>query len=281
MKLKNIVRVIIFILALSTMTYSGSQLFSIYSEYKVGDEVYEDFADQFLYIEEKDKKSDKNSIYKPDNSSHDAKDRMNDDDININIDFDSLEATNKDVVGWIYSENSPINYPIVQSGDNDYYLRKMIDGSYNNAGSIFMDFRNNRDFTDLNTIIYGHNMKNGSMFGTLDKYKSQEYYEEHPVIYLITPEQTYKIELFAGIVTHDSSNVYHIPQKHEDLKTLYNELINKSTFTSSVSLDERDRIITLSTCSYETDEARYVVIGKISDTRGQDTDGTVLTKNIK
>lgn len=261
------------------MTYSGSQLFSIFSEYKAGEEVYDDLANQFVYIEE----GQDNTLgpSNSDDSSPNTKDSKNDDNVNIDIDFDSLQATNKDTIAWIYSEDTPINYPVVQSGDNSTYLHTMIDGSYNAAGSIFMDYRNNKDLADLNTIIYGHNMKNDSMFGTLDKYKTQEYYNKHPVIYLITPNNTYKVELLAGIITNDSDSIYHIPQDQEELKALYSEFISKSTFNANSSLGERDRLITFSTCSYETDEARYVVVGKISDKKGQDTDGTVLLKRNK
>ena len=90
----------------------------------------------------------------------------------------------KEIIGWIYSDGTPINYPIVQTTNNEYYLRRLIDGTYNQAGSIFMDYKNSSDFSDYNTIIYGHNMKNDSMFGTLTSYESQDYYNEHKEMYL-------------------------------------------------------------------------------------------------
>lgn len=89
----------------------------------------------------------------------------------MEINFDILKSKNKDIVAWIYSEGTQINYPIVQSKDNDYYLRRLLDGTYNQGGTIFMDYRNNKNFEDYNTIIYGHNMKNNTMFGTLINYK--------------------------------------------------------------------------------------------------------------
>ena len=248
------------------MSFSGYKLYGIYLEYKTGNELYDNFADQFVKIEANEEENELREKLDPKSpNSNDNKDNIVEDDINIEIDFETLLAANKDIIGWIYSTDTPINYPIVQSQDNDYYLRRMIDGAYNTAGSIFMDYRNNKDLTDLNTIIYGHNMKNNSMFGTLDQYKSQDYYDEHPIMYLITPDQTYKLELIAGLVVNDTSEVYKIPQKEDELESLYKEMVKKSTFKTNLSLEEGDRLITLSTCSYENDSARYLIVGKISD----------------
>ena len=126
----------------------------------------------------------------------------------IMVDFDSFIEQNGDVVGWLFCENTPINYPVLQSTDNNYYLRKMINKKYNIAGSIFMDYRSQSDMSSLNTIIYGHNMKNDTMFGTFTEYKKQSYYDEHPVLWFLTPEHSYKIELIAGYVTSSTSYVY-------------------------------------------------------------------------
>ena len=113
----------------------------------------------------------------------------------IKVDFDLLRAQNEDVIAWIYCPDTPINYPIVQSSNNEHYLRRLLDGSYNISGTLFMDFRNSADFSDWNSIIYGHNIKNDSMFGTLPLYEEQSYFDEHPVMYLLTPEKDYKINI--------------------------------------------------------------------------------------
>lgn len=252
--MKKTISVVIFIVALGTMLFSGYQLYDIYLEYKAGDDLYDDFADQYTNIETV-KQGHEDDNLTP--------------EIKLNIDFESLIATNKDVVGWIYSEDTPINYPIVQAEDNSYYLHRMIDGTYNKAGSIFMDYRNNNDFTDLNTIIYGHNMNNKSMFGTFDEYESQEYYKEHPTIQIITPVQTYKVDLIAGIVIFDTSDFYEIPQTREELESLYEEIISKSSFKTDLSLEEGDRLISFSTCTNIDDSERYVLIGKVNDSQRQ------------
>lgn len=177
----------------------------------------------------------------------------------ISIDFEQLTAKYPDVVGWLYCEGTPINYPVMQSDDNDYYLRRLPDGTYNTAGSLFADYRCGEIGETNNYIIYGHNMKNGTMFSSLTKYKSQSYYEEHPVLYLFTPEWEYKIELIAGFVSKPTGEVY----KTEQSAAKIPEYCTLSTFVSYVQPGEEDAYITLSTCSYEYENARYVVIGRL------------------
>lgn len=181
----------------------------------------------------------------------------------IEVDFEVLWETNEDVVGWIYCEDTPINFPIVQAEDNDYYLRRLIDGTWNSSGTLFADYRNAADFSDSNTIIYGHNMKNKGMFGTLSNYKEQSYYDEHPIMWLLTPDGNYKVELIAGYVTSSTSEIYSFGQTEEEVFALAEQSIEKSTFTSDFQVLQGDRFVTLSTCSYEYDNARYVLIGRL------------------
>ena len=183
----------------------------------------------------------------------------------MEINFDILKSKNKDIVAWIYSEGTPINYPIVQSKDNDYYLRRLLDGTYNQGGTIFMDYRNNKNFEDYNTIIYGHNMKNNTMFGTFINYKNQEYFNEHPYIYLFTENKKYKIELFAGYVTSSKNDIYKFPQNINTNEKLIKIAKEKSTFKSNTNVISEDKIITFSTCSYDFEDARYVLLGVAKD----------------
>lgn len=178
----------------------------------------------------------------------------------IAIDFDQLLAQYPNAVGWLYCEGTPINYPVMQSDDNDYYLRRLPDGTYNTAGSLFADYRCGEIRETNNYIIYGHNMKNGTMFSSLTKYKSQSYYDEHPVLYLYTPEGNYKIELIAGFVSKPTGEVYNTVLTYEQML----EFCSHSTFRSTITPCDAERYITLSTCSYEYENARYVVIGKFN-----------------
>lgn len=175
------------------------------------------------------------------------------------VDFEKLTAEYPDTVGWLYCEGTPINYPVVQGKDNLRYLRRLPDGSYNAAGSLFADYRCEEVAASGNYIIYGHNMKNGSMFGTLVRYKSQNYYDEHPTLYYLTPERTFRIELIAGFVTKSTGEVYDTQLSAEKVR----QLCTRSSFKSRVTPQDGDVFITLSTCSYEYENARYVVIGRI------------------
>ena len=184
----------------------------------------------------------------------------------VSVDFDALLADCGDVVGWLYSEDTPIDYPVVQSYDNDYYLRRDLSGNYLNNGTLFVDFRCAPVGKGQNYIIYGHNMKDGSMFGTLPKYKGGDYFSEHPVLYYLTPEKDYKIELFAAMVTSSDSESY-TPEfgDAEEFEAYLQRVIEKSTFTSDVAVTGEDHVITLSTCSYEFGNARYVMLGKLTE----------------
>lgn len=116
------------------------------------------------------------------------------------VDFKALLEINPDLVGWIYIEGTGINYPVVQGADNQYYLKHLFTGEWNSSGCIFLDARNNIDLSDRNSILYGHHMKDGSMFHGLMEYKSQEYYDEHPTALFLTLEANYEVKIFSGYV---------------------------------------------------------------------------------
>ena len=182
----------------------------------------------------------------------------------ITVDFSILQAENEDIVAWIYCEDTPINYPIVQRDDNSFYLRRLTDGSWNMAGTLFLDYRCKADFSDSTSIVYGHNMKNDSMFGILPNYAEQSYFDEHPTMYLLTPETDYRVNLFAGYVTPSDSEAYQL-QFSEGEKQQFIERAKKlSDFQTDVEVTQDACLLVLSTCSYEYSDARYVLIGKLT-----------------
>lgn len=128
------------------------------------------------------------------------------------VDFKALQAENPDIVGWIYCKDTVIDYPVLKGKDNDQYLYHDYTGAYNIDGSIFVDAENRDGFVDSNTIVYGHHMNSGSMFAGLIKWADQDYYKKHKVIWLLTPEQDYKIQLFAGHHVDAHSEAYDIAQ---------------------------------------------------------------------
>lgn len=228
---------------------SAYMLLSVDAEYREGEEVY-DALIQYAHIpyteEEVPASAEAKSLEVP------------------AVDFSSLRAVNPDVVAWLYCEDTPINYPVVQGEDNTYYLNHLFDGTWNSAGCLFLDYRNTGNFADQNSIIYGHNMKNKTMFSVLMEYKEQAFYEEHPTMLLITPDKCYTVELFAGYIAATKDNAWQISFYDEnEFKEWVHSVREKSTFESNVTVSPTDKFLTLSTCSYEFSNARYVVVGKI------------------
>ncbi len=229
----------------------------IYSERKEAESVYSELQ-ELVSPEE----STSNETQSPETDPPNTEETETPEAAPIEVDFAGLTSQYPDVVGWIYSEGTEINYPVAQGKDNNQYLRHLLSGKYNTSGTIFVDYRNGEVGTDDNYVIYGHNMKNSSMFGSLVKYKKQSYYDEHPYLYFLTPEKSYKIELIAGMVTLKTSNAYSVNfENAEQLEAYIASAIKKSTFKSNVAYTPGDKLVTLSTCSYEYDNARYVVIG--------------------
>lgn len=181
----------------------------------------------------------------------------------IRVDFDALRQQNSDVIGWLYSEDTQINYPIMISSDNLYYLYRMINRKYNVAGSLFADYRSKTDFSDWNTVIFGHNRYSGAMFGSLPKYTSQAYYDAHPYMYLLTPAASYKVELIACFVTPAEGPIYNVSTSEADRDEILQNALEHSYFHTDAELKPYDRYITLSTCTYNNKDARYVVIGRL------------------
>lgn len=245
--------IILCILFTGVFIFSGYKLYTILHDYKVAAEKYDGLSGQYV-------SSAKPIQGTPENPVPTAEIERSP----VDVDFELLKAQCKDIVGWIYSPDTVINYPVVRAEDNDYYLHRFIDGSYNAGGSIFVDYTCAADFSTPNTIIYGHHMNDGSMFASIRDYWKEGYYEAHPVLYLNTPAQNYKIELFTGYVTDANSDVYTIDFPNDEYHQWYLEWIRSmSNFENDVQVGLEDKIVTLSTCSYEFDDARYVIQGKL------------------
>lgn len=177
----------------------------------------------------------------------------------ITVDFASLTAKYPDVVGYIYGPDTKIQYPIAYDPtSNDYYLNRDLDGVPNVNGSIFIEHLNEPDFSDQNTILYGHHMKSGLMFAGLVKYKDPSYYNSHPYFYIYTPSQNYRLDLYAGFVCAHDDEVFATSLTQSQLQNM----AAKSTFRSNISTPT-GKVVTLCTCSYEFDNARYVMVGEL------------------
>lgn len=186
-------------------------------------------------------------------------------------DFSSLQAGSPDTVAWITGEDTPIDYPVMHTDNNEYYLSHLYSGEENRYGTLFADCRN--------TVIYGHNMKNDAMFGSLMGYKEQAYYEEHPTMTLYTPDGDYTIELLSGTLeSGDREFVRFRFESEEDFTGYIQSLQSRSTFSSHGTAVPGDRLVSLCTCTYKQNNARYLVVGRllpVSESGAQDEKGTV------
>lgn len=177
--------------------------------------------------------------------------------------FEKLATINNDVVGWIQFLTIDISYPIVQTDNNIYYLDHTFRKQENKVGTIFMETANSDDLSDPNTFIYGHNMKDGSMFGLLNQYKEKSFYEKNPRFVVSTPNGEYTYDIFSCYVVNAAGDSYlRFPEKNEEYGSYVTMLKNLSLYDTGVQVNGDDNIVILSTCTKEGDDYRFIVIGK-------------------
>jgi len=189
------------------------------------------------------------------------------------VDFDKLKGVNPEVVGWIIIENTTVSYPVLQGSDNDYYLNRTYNNRSSSYGSIFVDYRLSAGFDIDHTVIYGHNMRNSSMFGQLLKYSGRSFWEARPCFHILTPEGMLKYEIFSAYKAEVDSATYQVGFYDDAGKQAWlDTLVSWSDVDMGVRPEAGDDIVTLSTCTSsrdERDDFRYVVHArKVMDTRG-------------
>lgn len=177
------------------------------------------------------------------------------------IDFEALKGINEEIAAWIYVPNTNIDYPVVAGEDNDYYLSHNANGEVNRAGAVFLDFRSNPDFTDQNTMVYGHRMNNGSMFADLHKFQEEEFFRQNDKVYIYLPDgsmNTYRI--FNATTVDERDDAYTLQFADDaEFEAYLAQMKERSVFETDVELTAQDRIITLSTCVRGQDTNRYIV----------------------
>lgn len=171
-----------------------------------------------------------------------------------------LSAEHDDSVAWLYIPDTNIDYPIMQSGDNDYYAHRAADGSYLYAGSLFMDYRCSSDFSDFNSVIYGHNMGNGTMFADIPNYENEEYFMNHSYGWLTTEDDVRLIDFFAVARTSDTSGLYLARPNFNEWDL---QLRNYASIYKEIGISADDNLIMLSTCTGAEGNSRTVLVGKI------------------
>ena len=259
-KKSDVLLTIALIVAIAVFCYAAFNLYHIYTEYKKGTDEYNQIEE--MAVSERDADSAEvagpNAQLKPP----------------IEVDFDKLKSVNEDVVGWIYVDALPdISYPIVKGKDNQTYLHQTYEKNYNFAGTIFVDYENSGDFSDCNTLVYGHNMKNGSMFGHLKKFREDDkLYKQDKYFWILTPERNYRYEIITAYTTGVNSDTYTLFKGPGEEFEKYLETIKgySEIQTDDTDLTIKDRIVTLSTCT-GNESTRFVVQGKRVD--AEDADG--------
>lgn len=187
---------------------------------------------------------------------------------NFQLDWNALKQKNNEIYAWIQIPDTDISYPVVQGSDNAYYLTHTADKVENYVGAIFMDYRQQPNFEEKNTMIYGHNVLHGSMFADIEKFKEEEFFQNHPTFYIYTPNKNYKAEVFSIYTTQDTSSSYDIFYQSDEEYAKYLQMIQaQSDFSRDLSVGVNDHIVSLSTCSYERNgqasELRYVLHAKL------------------
>ena len=173
-------------------------------------------------------------------------------------DFGQLHEQNEDIYAWIIVPGTQVDYPLLQSETDNYYLDYNLDHSKGYPGCIYTNQCNRKDFSDYNTVLYGHNMKNLSMFGSLKKYKTEDFYKDHQFFTIYTSECAYRYQIFAYYDVPETDEVYTVGFAPDDtFQKFIDKMKQKSYDDTGVNVTKDDHIMTLSTCS--TTGKRFVV----------------------
>ena len=184
------------------------------------------------------------------------------------VDWKALTKVNPDVQGWLYQKGTVINYPVVQGTDNDTYLHTRFDKQWSGGGTLFVDCRMEKDFKGFNSIIYGQHMKDGSMFRSIRGYTKEDgYYDKHKTLELATPHGNYHLVVFSAFITKATDeDTYKMTYGEAEKQAYIDRAWERSELPitrDSVDVTKNDRLVTLSTCAYDYEEARYIVMCKM------------------
>ncbi len=273
----DIVRILLMLIALGVFCYSGYMLYTFYMEYKRGSDEYDNLESSYASQETEDLEAIEEA-FENDEAEAAAQAVEGREVVNVvekgeqislpvmnnPIDFGSLEAVNPDIKGWLRLSAVDISYPLVQGEDNDYYLHKTFEGEDNIAGCLFINYENEPDFTDTNTVVYGHNMRNGSMFGKLKQFREDGVFEKSKYFWIFTPDLIYQYRIFSGMEVAKTGLTYQTKFRDDEYRKFLKVAFENSELDNTdVTVTEEDRVVTLSTCTGDT-ETRFVIIGKLS-----------------
>jgi len=251
----------------AVMIYSAVNIVLTEKDYMKSEKIYEKSRAENFHVSEEEQEaisSDESEVHFPD----------------VFVDFNALKETNPDIVGWLWIPGTELSYPLLRAENNSKYLNLSYDLQSTNSGGIFMDCRNSPDFTDGNTVIYGHNMKSGGMFGTLKDFSDIDYLRENTDLYIFTETEVFKYRIFAAYKTEADSLSY--TRSFSD-KFCFEDLIGyiKSSAGENIcrAPGEASVLVTLSTCTSARRTERFVVHACL--VASKITDGTSLNNKTE
>ncbi len=271
--LGDVIRLIVMLAALAVFLYSGYTLYGFYKEYKKSSDEYDNLENSYAVDQEQESENidnleDDDALQSI--SGQEVRTVLEDGEektlpvLKNPIDFTQLLSVNSDIVGWLRIRALDISYPVVQGKDNDYYLHRTFEKTDNFAGCLFVNSYNMGDFTDQNTIIYGHNMKNGSMFGKLKNFSDPEVFKKSRYFWIFTPDFIYQYRIFSASVVDKTGLTYQISFTDDEFDQFISRAYSNSVVDNQgVTVTKEDRIVTLSTCTGD-DSTRFVVMGKLA-----------------
>ena len=258
--MKRVTNTTLFIIIVCCLSIIGYKFYNYFVDKKLNNEI-QSFAPNIseVYLSDNSEEVDANS-----KNVNEALDNLvNYKNKVINANEEELKSINNNYEMWIQIPNTEINYPVVQAEDNEYYLKHNFKNESNMSGTIFVDYRNNID-EDKNIIIYGHNMRNGTMFNNITKFKDESFFNNNNTINIIRNNTLYQYEIFS-VYVEDESKVS-LDTEFADNEIFVNYALNegaKSIYNKNITITEEDKIITLVTCSYEYTGARTILVGKL------------------
>ncbi len=278
----DVISMIVMAAAFCVFVYAGYTLYGYYKEYKKADDEYASLED---YVNDETETEDLDALEEAFEEAEDSGDEdalaqlisgrevrtvtVDGEEVTLPvmespIDFASLKEVNSDIVGWLKIRALDLSYPVVQGEDNDYYLHRSFEQEELFAGCLFVHYENESDFSDQNTVIYGHNMKNGSMFGSLKKFRDEEVYKTSKFFWIYTEDVIYMYRIFSARVVNKVGQPYQIVFSDEEFEEFLTTAMEESEVdNSNVTVSTDDKVVTLSTCTGDS-ATRFVVQGKLT-----------------
>ena len=253
---QNALLILLIFLLAGGMLFAGGKLLSIFLNYRRDRSAYDELAR--LAIVDRDDSEDGS-----DAESEQDGEAAKHSEVPIAVDWDFLRSINSDVVGWLYCEGL-LNYPVVQTSDNSFYLRRDFSTKQpNTSGTLFVDVNSVLGIVQSNYIIYGHNMKDGSMLAVIEDYITQEFYDEHPVMYYLTPDQDYRVDLIAGHIVESTIDNYPEYFYGNEYSPYLGKITSSSYFSTHADVTTDYQLMTLSTCDYSSgyNDPRFLLHG--------------------